>query len=108
MNLVGNAVKFSPPNGKVSVDVQKNGDAWVRVSVTDAGLGIPLGDRDKIFNEFYQITQPGGQKPNGTGLGLAISKRLVELHGGKIWVESEPGKGSTFSFTLSVQQPSLA
>lgn len=108
MNLVGNAVKFSPPNGKVSVDVQKNGDAWVRVSVTDAGPGIPLGDRDKIFNEFYQITQPGGQKPNGTGLGLAISKRLVELHGGKIWVESEPGKGSIFSFTLSVQQPSLA
>ena len=73
--------------------------------IRDAGPGIPVSEQEKIFEKFYQVTEDGGPKPKGTGLGLAISKSLVELHGGKIWVESEPGRGSTFSFTLPVSAP---
>jgi signal transduction histidine kinase len=100
MNLIGNAVKFSPPQGKVSVTACNLGDGWVQVSVTDAGPGIAAEEASKIFDEFYQIKKPGEEKTKGAGLGLPISKKLVELHGGSIWVESEPGKGSNFSFTL--------
>lgn len=103
MNLVGNAVKFTPPHGKVSVAIQRNGDQWVQVSVTDSGPGIAAEEAGKIFDRFYQIAQVG--KTKGTGLGLAISKVLVEMHGGKIWVESTIGGGSTFSFTLPREQP---
>ncbi len=105
MNLIGNAVKFTPTNGKVSVTVERNGDEWVQTSVADTGPGIPLEEANKIFDKFYQIAQAGKQKARGTGLGLAISKALVEMHGGRIWVESEVGSGSTFSFTLPAQQP---
>ncbi|MGH7774095.1 MAG: sensor histidine kinase [Candidatus Binatia bacterium] len=104
-NLVSNAVKFTPSHGKVNVAIQKNGDQWVQVSVTDTGSGIPPEEADRIFDEFYQIPQPGKQKSKGTGLGLAISKSLVEMHGGKIWVKSEMDKGSTFFFTLPAKQP---
>ena len=76
---------------------QVNGE--VRVSVADTGPGIALADRDRIFEEFQQ-TEVGDVQPEGTGLGLALSKQLVELHGGRIWVDSELGKGSTFVFTL--------
>ena len=105
MNLIGNAVKFTPSHGKVSVAVQRNGDEWVQISVTDTGPGIPSEEANKIFDKFYQTAQLGKQKPKGTGLGLAISKTLVEMHGGRIWVESEVGRGSTFSFTLPAQRP---
>jgi PAS domain S-box-containing protein len=105
MNLVGNAVKFTPPHGQVSVAIQRNGDQWMQISVTDTGPGIPREEANKIFDRFYQISQLGKQKTKGTGLGLAICKALVEMHGGKIWVESEVGRGSTFSFTLPAQQP---
>ncbi|TAK01728.1 PAS domain S-box protein [bacterium] len=105
MNLVGNAVKFTPTHGKVSVAVERNGDEWVQTSVADTGPGIPLEEANKIFDKFYQIAQIGKQKARGTGLGLAISKALVEMHGGRIWVESEVGRGSTFFFTLPAQQP---
>jgi len=100
MNLVGNAVKFTPPHGKVTVAVNRNGDQWMQISVTDTGPGIPAEEAEKIFDRFYQIDQTGKQKARGTGLGLAISKVLVEMHGGKIWLTSEEGKGSTFSFRL--------
>lgn len=105
MNLIGNAVKFTPTDGKVTVDVRRNGDEWVEVSISDTGPGVPSDEVSRIFDKFYQIARADRQKTKGTGLGLAISKALVEMHGGRIWVESEAGKGSTFSFALPAQQP---
>jgi signal transduction histidine kinase len=99
-NLIGNAIKFTPPHGKVMVSSASNDTDWVRVSVSDTGPGIPADERERIFEKFYQVAVNGGPKPKGTGLGLAISKVLVELHGGRIWVESEPSRGSIFCFTL--------
>ena len=102
-NLIGNAIKFTPPQGRVVVSAHMNGGAWAQVSIADTGPGIPPEEVRKIFDEFYQVTRPGKQKSQGVGLGLAISKKLVEMHGGKIWVESEIGKGSMFHFTLPTQ-----
>jgi signal transduction histidine kinase len=99
-NLIGNAIKFTPPHGRVTVSSASNDTDWVRVSVSDTGTGISADQRERIFEKFYQIAGNGGPKPKGTGLGLSISKALVELHGGKIWVESEPNGGSNFCFTL--------
>jgi signal transduction histidine kinase len=97
-NLLSNAVKFTPAGGFVDVSAaQANGE--VRVSVADTGPGLAPEDHDRIFEEFQQ-TEAGIEQREGTGLGLALSKRLVELHGGRIWVDSEVGKGSTFVFTL--------
>jgi signal transduction histidine kinase len=97
-NLLSNAVKFTPEGGSVDVATARS-DGEVRVSVADTGPGIPPADQARIFEEFQQ-TQVGAELREGTGLGLALSRRLVELHGGRIWVESEPGRGSTFCFTL--------
>ncbi len=105
MNLVGNAVKFTSSHGNVTVAIERNDDEWVQISVADTGPGIPCEELDRIFDKFYQLAQMDKRKSRGTGLGLAISKALVQMHGGKIWVESELGKGSTFSFTLPAQQP---
>jgi signal transduction histidine kinase len=102
MNVVGNAIKFTPPQGRVTVSASRDGTDWAQVSVNDSGPGIAVEECQKIFQKFYQVAEGGGPKPKGTGLGLAISKALVELHGGKIWVESQAGSGSTFSFTLPV------
>jgi two-component system, NtrC family, sensor kinase len=100
-NLLSNAVKFTPAGGTVDVAaVQCDGE--VRVSVTDTGPGIAPEDQDRIFEEFQQA-DAGKEQSEGTGLGLALSKRLVELHGGRIWVDSTPGTGSTFTFTLPVR-----
>jgi signal transduction histidine kinase len=97
-NLLSNAVKFTPPGGAVDVSAaQINGE--VRVSVADTGPGLAREDHERIFDEFQQ-TEAGIAQREGTGLGLALSKRLVELHGGRIWVESELGQGSRFVFTL--------
>ncbi len=97
-NLLSNAVKFTPSGGVVDVSAaQINGE--VRVSVTDTGPGVAAEDLERIFEEFQQ-SEAGVEQREGTGLGLALSKRLVELHGGRIWVDSELGKGSTFVFTL--------
>jgi PAS domain S-box-containing protein len=105
MNLIGNAVKFTPQHGKVIVALEKNGDDYVQISVDDTGPGILPEEKNKIFSKFYQFADIDKQKPKGSGLGLAISKALVEMHGGKIWVESKVGKGSTFYFTLPARQP---
>jgi len=99
-NLIGNAIKFTPPHGRVMVSSMTQDKDWMQVSVSDTGPGILPHERERIFDKFYQIAQNGESKPKGTGLGLAITKALVELHGGKIWVESEPGSGSLFYFTL--------
>jgi signal transduction histidine kinase len=102
MNLVGNAIKFTPMQGRVIVSASGTGEERVQVSVSDTGPGVPPEETKKIFTKFYQIANVNGANPKGTGLGLAISKALVELHGGRIWVESQEGRGSTFSFTLPV------
>jgi len=104
MNLVGNAIKFTPTLGKVTISLHRNGNESVKVSVEDTGPGIPSEEAARIFDKFYQVTQTEKQKTRGTGLGLSIAKALVELHGGKIWLESEAGKGSMFCFTLPVEQ----
>ena len=103
LNLIGNAVKFTPQDGKVTVAIENNGNDYVQISVADTGPGIFPEEANKIFSKFYQIANIDKQKPQGSGLGLAISKALVEMHGGKIWVESEGGRGSTFYFTLPAQ-----
>jgi len=100
MNLIGNGIKFTPAQGRITVSASRSGKESVQVSVSDTGPGIPPNEKEKIFDKFYQIAQVGDAKPKGTGLGLAICKALVELHGGKIWVESEASSGSTFYFTL--------
>jgi signal transduction histidine kinase len=103
-NLLSNAVKFTPTGGAVDVSAtQVNGE--VRVSVADTGPGLAPEDHERIFEEFQQTDVGVGQR-EGTGLGLALSKRLVELHGGRIWVDSELGKGSTFVFTLPARSSS--
>jgi signal transduction histidine kinase len=102
-NLIGNAIKFTPPEGKVTVSAHRNGGAWAEVTIADTGPGIQAEESGKIFDEFYQVTRSGKEKSQGVGLGLAISRKLVEMHGGRIWVESEMGRGSVFHFTLPTQ-----
>src|SRR5262249_14316574 len=79
---------------------------WVQIAVADTGPGIPPAEAEKIFEPYYQSAHSGTAKTLGTGLGLAIAKKLVELHGGRLWVHSTVGRGSTFSFTLPTQAPS--
>jgi signal transduction histidine kinase len=100
-NLLSNAVKFTPAGGAVDVSAEQV-DGEVRVAVTDTGPGLAAEDHERIFDEFQQ-TEAGIELREGTGLGLALSKRLVELHGGRIWVDSELGRGSTFVFTLPLE-----
>jgi signal transduction histidine kinase len=101
MNLVGNAIKFAE-TGEVRLDA-KIGDGSFLVSVTDSGPGIAPADQERIFEEFQQVNSSSSHSKGGTGLGLAIAKRIVEMHGGRIWVESKMGAGSTFSFTLPLR-----
>ena len=101
-NLLSNAVKFTPAGGRIDVAASLV-DGHVQLAVSDTGPGIAREDLDRIFEEFQQ-TDAGARQHEGTGLGLALSKRLVELHGGRIWVESEVGVGSRFVFTLPVTQ----
>jgi signal transduction histidine kinase len=96
-NLLSNAVKFTARGGHVNVTARSNGGEVI-VSVHDDGVGIAPEDQTRIFEEFEQVGT--AQRQEGTGLGLALARRFVELHGGRLWVESEPGKGSTFTFTL--------
>jgi len=98
-NLLSNAVKFTPEGGSVTLAASKEEDA-VRICVADTGIGIKPEDMAKLFTEFTQLESTYTKKYEGTGLGLALTKKLVELHGGRIWVESEEGKGSRFFFTL--------
>jgi signal transduction histidine kinase len=101
LNLLSNAVKFTPEGGRIGIKARQT-DGSVEISVSDTGIGIALEDQPKIFEEFRQVGGDYAHKTEGTGLGLTLAKKFVELHGGKIWVESEVGKGSTFTFTLPV------
>jgi len=100
INLVGNAIKFTDA-GEVAIKAEANNGSF-HVSVRDTGPGISAADQAKLFQEFQQADNAITRKKGGTGLGLAISKRIIEMHGGKIWVESQLGQGSTFTFTLPV------
>ncbi len=100
INLVGNAIKFTD-TGEVAIKAEANNGSFY-VAVRDTGPGISAVDQAKLFQEFQQADNAITKKKGGTGLGLAISKRIIEMHGGKIWVESQPGQGSTFAFTLPV------
>jgi GAF domain-containing protein/anti-sigma regulatory factor (Ser/Thr protein kinase) len=99
LNLLSNAVKFTPEGGRIGINARQ-ADGSVEISVSDTGIGIAPEDQAKIFEEFRQVGGDYAHKKEGTGLGLTLAKKFVELHGGKIWVESEVGKGSTFTFTL--------
>src|SRR3989441_622070 len=106
LNLLSNAIKFTPDGGLVTLAAQVEGDGrHVRVTVTDTGIGIAPQDQARLFQEFVQLDAAPSRRYEGTGLGLALSKRLVELHGGAIGVESALGKGSTFWFTLPRADP---
>lgn len=98
-NLVSNAIKFTMPGGRVRVRVQDKGE-FVMVSVSDDGIGIPPEDREKVFERFYRAGNRSSVNAPGTGLGLAIAREVVDKHGGKIWLESELGKGTTFHFVV--------
>ncbi|PIQ90332.1 MAG: hypothetical protein COV71_05060 [Candidatus Omnitrophica bacterium CG11_big_fil_rev_8_21_14_0_20_41_12] len=103
INLVGNALKFTPQNGKISINANRLNNT-VQIDVQDTGFGIPQDDQEHIFDEFYRVDNTINQEVKGTGLGLALVRQIIEAHQGKIWVESKPGEGSTFSFTLKAGQ----
>jgi PAS domain S-box-containing protein len=102
-NLVANAYQYTPAGGEIVVSASAHGDE-VRVSVRDTGIGIAPGDQEHLFARFFRADNPVVQDTPGTGLGLAIVKSLVEMQGGRVWVESELGRGSTFTFTLPTAQ----
>jgi GAF domain-containing protein len=102
LNLLSNAVKFTPEGGRIAINATQ-ADGSVQISVTDTGIGISPEDQAQIFEEFRQVGGDYAHKREGTGLGLTLAKKFVEMHGGRIWVESELGKGSTFTFTLPVK-----
>jgi signal transduction histidine kinase len=101
LNLLSNAVKFTPEGGRIGINARQ-ADGAAEISVSDTGIGIAPEDQPKIFEEFRQVGSDNAKKVEGTGLGLTLAKKFVELHGGRIWVESEIGKGSKFTFTLPI------
>jgi signal transduction histidine kinase len=105
LNLLSNALKFTPAGGRIDVQAALKND-MAEISVTDTGVGIAPENQEAVFEEFRQVGT-ASKKVEGTGLGLAISRRFIELHGGKIWVNSTVGSGSTFTFTVPLQRPSI-
>ena len=106
-NLIENAAKYSPPDTPIEVHVRRNGTE-VLVSVRDHGIGIPPHDRDRIFQRFERATNVDDRSYPGTGLGLYICRGIAESHGGRIWVESEIGAGSTFHVALPATEGALS
>ena len=98
-NLISNAIKYSPNGGQIVISGRQTDDQ-VYIAVTDQGIGIPAGERDRVFDRFYRVESPLSRRTQGAGLGLYLAKSVVEAHGGRIWVESNAGQGSTFVFTL--------
>ncbi len=101
LNLLSNALKFTPEGGRVDVAARVT-DGFAEVAVSDSGVGIAPEDQQAVFEEFRQVGA-SSKKVEGTGLGLAISRKFIELHGGRIGVESAPGRGATFTFTLPLR-----
>jgi signal transduction histidine kinase len=102
LNLLSNAIKFTPEGGRIEVAATPK-DGCVEVSVRDTGIGIAPEDQEKVFEEFRQVGA-SDKKAEGTGLGLTLCRKFIELHGGKIWVKSELGVGSSFTFTIPVHR----
>ena len=102
-NLVDNAIKYSPHGGRIELGVEA-GDGYARFTVRDEGLGIPLGEQKRIFEKFYRLDPDHRRGIGGSGLGLYISRELVRTMNGRIWVESDPGKGATFTFELPLAE----
>jgi PAS domain S-box-containing protein len=102
LNLVSNAIKFTPNGGRIDIRIRRL-DAWVEIAVSDSGIGIAKEDLERLFTEFQQLDAGPGRQQEGTGLGLALTRRFAELHGGQVIVESEVGKGSTFTLRLPLQ-----
>src|SRR5215470_16712145 len=102
LNLLSNAIKFTPEGGRIEV-AAKPVDGFIEVSVSDTGVGIAPEDQAAVFEEFKQVGT-ADKKVEGTGLGLALSRKFIELHGGKIWVRSQVGAGSTFTFSVPVRR----
>jgi len=100
-NLLVNAIKFTPPGGRITISLQQE-EKFVKTSIRDTGIGIPPEKQSRIFDRFYRVEPDASSKVNGTGLGLYIAKNIIEMHGGRIWVTSEVGNGSEFSFTLPI------
>jgi len=106
-NLLDNAIQYTPAGGEIHVSAgRKNGE--VIFTVADTGIGIPQADQPRIFERFYRVDVARSREVGGTGLGLSIAKHLVEVHGGRIWVESEVGRGSQFHFSVPVFDPERA
>jgi signal transduction histidine kinase len=99
--MSGNAIKFTD-KGEVAIKASETNGSF-NVAVCDTGPGIDVADQSKIFEEFKQAENPNTRKKGGTGLGLTISRRIIEMHGGRLWVESDIGRGSTFSFSVPVK-----
>jgi signal transduction histidine kinase len=99
LNLLSNAVKFTPENGKVSIGIEER-DNDTQFSIEDTGIGIPPQDIQKVFQEFFRADNALDQKIKGSGLGLSLVKKIIDAHKGKIWFDSELGKGTRFAFTL--------
>ena len=102
VNLLDNAAKFTPSGGTITVGVDLEEDGHVRAAVADTGIGIPPDHQEKVFDRFYQVDGSSTREYGGAGLGLSIVKTIMDGHGGRIWVESPPGKGATFVLTLPV------
>jgi len=101
LNLLDNSLKYTPGEGHVEVSLRKDRDDVI-VAVKDTGIGIPKEDRPRIFERFYRVDKARSRKLGGTGLGLSIVKHIIEAHRGRVWVESEPGEGSQFYFSLPI------
>jgi len=102
-NLVKNALQFTDSGGNVTIKIGED-SGYYKVSVTDDGIGIPTRDLARVFDRFFQVESHLTRRYSGMGLGLAVAKSMIELHGGRIWVESEEGKGSAFTFLLPIEQ----
>src|SRR5262249_8122579 len=101
LNLLSNVIKFTPEGGRIDVGAMPK-DGFVEVSISDTGIGIAPEDQEKVFEQFRHVGT-AAKKVEGTGLGLTLCRKFVELHGGKIWVKTELGAGSTFTFTIPVR-----
>jgi signal transduction histidine kinase len=105
-NLISNAIKYSPEGGTIRIAGRANGDHAI-VSVADQGIGIALEEQERVFQRFYRVDNRLRREAQGAGLGLFLSKAIVEAQGGRMWVDSQPGRGARFSFTLPLATPRL-